>query len=456
MNNDVFTTMDDNQFAAAWPTLTDAERSAAPAGFERYRRVMAVSTGIRSAVHRDETLQAPSAYSTHNRPRAVLVKASTLTPEPIRWLWDGWLARGKLHVLAGAPGTGKTTIAMSLAATLSAGGRWPDGARSSAASVVVWSGEDDAGDSLQPRLALAGANLDRVHFLTGMTEQGKDRSFDPANDIASLREALMGQDVQLLIIDPIVAAIAGDSHKNAEVRRGLQPLVDLAAEMGVAVLGITHLSKGTSGRDPLERVTGSLAFGAVARVVFLAAKRQDPGDDAGQDTRLFVRVKSNVGADGGGFQYGVEQGEIASCPGVIGSAVRWGDALHGEARELLAEADATPDASGDSMTDAKTFLADLLADGPVPVKAIRADAEGAGFSWATIRRAQGAIGVEAVKQGGSFGGAAQKWVWRMPTSGAPLKMLKTTEDAEGAHTILLSTFSKSEHLQSNQTIEADI
>lgn len=453
MNNDVFTTMDDNQFAAAWPTLTDAERSAAPAGFERYRRVMAVSTGNRSAVHRDETLQAPSAYSTHNRPRAVLVKASTLTPEPIRWLWDGWLARGKLHVLAGAPGTGKTTIAMSLAATVSAGGRWPDGTRSAAASVVVWSGEDDAGDVLQPRLALAGANLDRVSFLTGMSEQGKDRSFDPAHDIASLREALMGQDVQLLIIDPIVAAISGDSHKNAEVRRGLQPLVDIAAEMGVAVLGITHLSKGTAGRDPLERVTGSLAFGAVARVVFLAAKRQDPGDDAGQDNRLFVRVKSNVGADGGAFQYGVEQGEIASCPGVIGSAVRWGDALHGEARELLAEADATPDSNGDSVHDAKTFLADLLADGPVPSSAVRADCEGAGYAWSTVRRAQKALGIEAKKEGGRLGGKAQKWLWCLPASGGAQKVLKNAEDA---HTNLLSAFCNSERLLPNQTIEADI
>jgi putative DNA primase/helicase len=416
-----------------------------------------VSGMIKWASDRDaaQRVEVSQVVITRERPRAVMVKASTLTPEPIRWLWPGWLARGKLHILAGAPGTGKTTIAISLAATLSAGGRWPDGTRSAAASVVVWSGEDDAGDVLQPRLALAGADLDRVRFLTGISEQGKDRSFDPAHDIASLRDALVGQGVQLLIIDPIVSAIAGDSHKNAEVRRGLQQLVDLAVEMGVAVLGITHLSKGTAGRDPLERVTGSLAFGAVARVVFIAAKNQDQGDD-GRDDRLFVRVKSNIGADGDGFAYGVEQGEIPSCPGVIGSAIRWGEALHGEARELLADADASPDASGDSMTDAKTFLADLLAAGPVPVKAIRADAEGAGYSWGTIRRAQSAIGVEAVKQGGNFGGPSQKWVWRMPTTGAPPKMLKSTEGAEGAQVISLSTFSKSEHLQSSKTIEVDI
>jgi putative DNA primase/helicase len=449
MSADVFAEMNDNQFAAAWPMLTDAERSAAPAGFKRYSQVMGAIGRTIAAVP-----QAPSADSTRQRPRAVLVKASDLRPEPVDWYWPGWLARGKFHILGGPAGCGKTTITTSLAGTLSAGGRWPDGTRSPAAGVVIWTGEDDPADTLAPRLALAGANLDRVSFLAGVDHQGERRAFDPARDIAHLRDALVAADVGLLIIDPIVAAVAGDGHKNSEVRRGLQPMVDLAMELGVAVIGVTHLSKGTAGRDPLERVTGSLAFGAVARVVFIAAKNQDQGD--GRDDRLFVRVKSNLGPDGGGFAYSVEQAEIPAYPGVVGSAIRWGGALHGEARDLLAEADATPDSSGDSVHDAKTFLAGLLADGAVPVNAIRADAEGAGFTWATIRRAQKAIGVEAVKQGGNFGGPSQKWVWRMPTAGAPLKMLKRTEDAEGAQVISLSTFSKSEHLQSSKTIEVDL
>jgi putative DNA primase/helicase len=262
----------------------------------------------------------------------------------------------------------------------------------------------------------------------------------------------MASDVGLLIVDPIVAAIAGDSHKNAEVRRGLQPLVDLAAELGVAVVGISHLSKGTQGRDPLERLTGSLAFGAVARVVFVAARNQDHGDDE-QDVRLFVRVKSNIGPDGGGFAYSVEQAEIPSFPGVVGSTIRWGDALHGEARELLADADATPDSSGDSVHDAKTFLADLLADGAVPVNAVRADALGAGFTWATIRRAQKAIGAEAIKEGGRLGGKAQRWSWCLPASSGSQKVLK---NPEGAQQNSVSTFCKSEHLLQNLTVEADV
>ena len=104
--------------------------------------------------------------------------------------------------------------------------------------------------------------------------------------------------LKLIVLDPVVAAVTGDSHKNTETRRGLQPVVDLAAELDCAVLGITHLSKGTSGREPLERVAGSIAFGAVARIVLATVKSTDPNVP-----RRLVRAKSNLGPDTGGFEY---------------------------------------------------------------------------------------------------------------------------------------------------------
>lgn len=109
--------------------------------------------------------------------------------------------------------------------------------------------------------------------------------------------------VRLLIVDPVVSAVAGDSHKNTEVRTAMQPLVDLASHLGAAVVGITHHSKGTVGRDPTERVTDSIAFTAVVRVVLLAAKVKD---DQGNDKRILVRSKSNIGPDDGGFEYCIE------------------------------------------------------------------------------------------------------------------------------------------------------
>jgi putative DNA primase/helicase len=374
-----------------------------------------------------------------------LICASDVIPEPITWLWNGWLAAGKMHVFGGAPGTGKTTISMGLAATVTTGGRWPDGTRSIAGNVVIWSGEDDPADTLIPRLSLSGADLSRVFFIADIREGNERRSFDPARDMEPLRRKLAEiGGVRLLIVDPVVSAIAGDSHKNAEVRRGLQPLVDLAGSMRCALLGITHFSKGTGGRDPVERLTGSLAFGALARVVLVAAKHQEEGED-GRTVRLFCRAKSNIGPDDGGFEYNLHQAELKTHPGIFASSVLWGEAVEGAARELLATADATgDDGEGGTLADAKRFLADLLADGPLPTKTIKADADGAGYSWATIRRAQKALGIEPVKEGMKAG-----WVWRMPA-----KMLKNTEDAQQK---VVSTFEEIEHLRGgSRAVEVEI
>ncbi|GHU20032.1 hypothetical protein FACS189475_08270 [Betaproteobacteria bacterium] len=343
-----------------------------------------------------------------------LIRASDISPEPISWLWNGWLAAGKMHILGGAPGTGKTTISMALAATVTTGGRWPDGTRSMSGNVVIWSGEDDPADTLVPRLILSGADPKRVRFIKGVLEGNEKRSFDPATDMEPLRRALVEiGGVKLLVVDPIVSAITGDSHKNAEVRRGLQPLVDLASELDCALLGITHFSKGTGGRDPTERITGSLAFGALARIVMVAAKHQDSSDN-GKASRILCRAKSNIGPDEGGFEYDLQQDELRTHPGIFSSCVLWGDAIEGTARELLAAADATgDDGEGSTLSEAENYLLELLSGGELSSKKIKSDAKDAGFSWRTIRRAQENIGIKPRREGFGKNGF---WVWKLSDS----------------------------------------
>ena len=363
-----------------------------------------------------------------------MLRGCDLKPEAISWIWPGWLAAGKLHILGGAPSTGKTTIGMSLAATVSTGGSWPDGTRSPQGNVVIWSGEDDPADTLVPRLILSGANLNRVYFVGDVVDGNGKRSFDPARDMKPLADKLAEiGNVRLLIVDPIVSAIAGDSHKNAEVRRGLQPLVDLAGLMRCALVGITHFSKGTGGRDHVERITGSVAFGALARVVLEAARHQEE-DEGGHTRRVLLRAKSNIGPDDGGFEYDLHQAELKLHPGIFASSVLWGEAVEGAARELLATADATGD-DGGALGDAERFLADLLADGPLPSRAIKADADGAGYSLATIRRAQKALGIEAIKTRGKDA----KWMWSLPAS-AP-KDTRCSQDAQQKNMSTLSNMS---------------
>jgi putative DNA primase/helicase len=361
----------------------------------------------------DETEPTEPATAAHaSADIAVTLKpASSFRVEPIRWLWQGWLAMGKVHILAGSPGTGKTSISMAMAATISMGGRWPDGTRAAPGDVVIWSGEDDPADTLIPRLMAAGADLSRVQVVIGAVGADGARSFDPAEDVAALADALGAMDPPpaLLIVDPIVSAVAGDSHKNAEVRRALQPLVDLAMARRVAVLGITHFSKGSTGRDPVERVTGSLAFGALARIVMAAAKRSD--EDGGG--RILARGKSNIGRDDGGFLYDLDICEAA--PGIETTRILWGEPIEGTARDLLGTAESASDPEERSMTsEAMDWLREHLADGPRKSKDCQREAREAGISDKALRTARERLGIKPTK-GGFSGG----WYWDLPRQDAP-------------------------------------
>ena len=349
----------------------------------------------------------------------VLVRGSELAPEAVNWLWEGWLALGKLGVLAGPPGCGKTTLALACMATVTSGGRWPDGSRCPVGNVLIWSGEDDPSDTLLPRLIAAGADRSRVYFVTGSRINGEVLPFDPSRDLVQLSaQAEKIGNVRLLVVDPVVSAVTGDSHKNTEVRRSLQPLVDLGGYLGAAVLGISHFSKGTGGKDPTERVTGSVAFGAVARVVMVAAK---VADEAGEPRRIFARSKSNIGPDDGGFEYTLEQ--VEAVPGIFASRVLWGKALPGSARDLLREAD-EDDPDGGSEGGVNDFLRSLLADGPVSAKSIKADADGAGYAWRTVHRAADRLGVERRKDGMKGG-----WVWALTAARRCHERPEGAEDA---------------------------
>ena len=242
----------------------------------------------------------PTAINQQTTCRVNLTNAASIRPESISWFWRGWIAAGKVHILAGPAGHGKTTVLIKLGSTITIGGCLPDGTQAPKGDIAMWSGEDDPADTIIPRLLACGADLNRVHIIQGVIDTGGQRSFDPALDIPLLRQSLIGKSIKLLIIDPIVSAVSGDSHKNAEVRRALQPLVDLAAELDCAVYGITHFTKGTAGREPVERVTGSLAFGALTRIVTVATKLPNDGNHP-HGARLFARAKSNIGPDGGGF-----------------------------------------------------------------------------------------------------------------------------------------------------------
>ena len=373
-------------------------------------------------------------HATGTSPGVEIVRGDSIRPEPIDWILPGWLAAGKLHILAGQAGTGKTSIALSLAAIMSVGGELPGGVRVVPGDTLIWSGEDDPADSIIPRFLANGGDPARLHIVKGARDDdGRVRPFDPATDMPALLSAASKiVDLRLVILDPVVSAVSGDSNKNAEVRRGLQPVVDTAASLGAAVLGITHYSKGTAGRDPTERVTGSLAFGALARLVMGTAKGALDGDP-----RRLIRTKSNIGPDGGGFEYDLLQVAVDASRGIFGQRVNWGAALEGSARELLADVEGTDQGKeAPERGAAALWLEQFLAQGPVAAAEVQRKSEMMGLSWTTVRRAQKALGIKPRKLG--MGGG---WTWQLPSAEA------AHEDTEDAHPKEVSAFGAGEHLR---------
>lgn len=339
-------------------------------------------------------------------PRIVRIRCGAdITPQAITWLWPGWLPAGKLTILAGTAGTGKTTLALALAAVITAGGRWPDGTVSKGkGNVLIWSSEDVADDTLVPRLIASGADLSRCHFIEGISQGGESMPFDPSQDIVELHRAAdeMGG-VSLLLIDPIVSAVSGDMHRANDVRRSLQAVVDFASAYDCAVIGITHFSKGGAGKSPQERVIGSQAFGALARMVLVAAKEEN------STRRVLARAKSNIAPDDGGVAYALELVTLDS--GIETTKAVWDGVIEGTAREILGDVEIDEEQDGDSKDELKRMLVDILraAGGKMPVKGLMSEVKDSGHSWDTAKRLKKSLGI--VSEKADMNGP---WYWRLP------------------------------------------
>lgn len=340
---------------------------------------------------------------TKNNATLNIVNMSDIQAQPITWLWDGWLPLGKMTILAGAGGCGKTNLSLALIATITTGGVFPDGSKcSNVGKVLIYSTEDDPADTLKPRLIANDADISKVSIISGRTnEKGELEPFDPAQDFPKIEEYIkLNPDVKLLMIDPIISAVSGDMNKANDVRRSLQPLVDLANEYKFSVLGITHFSKGSGGSSPADRIIGSQAFTALARMAWSAAKRGDEGDC------ILVRAKSNNSILEGGVRYQIESETVLDD--IETTKTVWLGTIEGTAKELLNEAESSE--SNSSTVDlAKEFLIDILSSvEKMPASEVQEEAKNAGYSVASIRRAKDNLNIKPFKDGSA-------WYWKLPS-----------------------------------------
>ncbi|KAB2925082.1 MAG: AAA family ATPase [Candidatus Contendobacter sp.] len=345
-----------------------------------------------------------------------IIELADVIPEPVRWLWPGRFALGKLSLVAGYPGLGKSQFTASLAAVVTTGGTWPVTGEAAGApgDVLFLSAEDDPADTIRPRLEAAGADLRRCRIMGSVRgaqaspARQKRRCFNLLDDLPNLERALKRQPARLVVIDPLSAYMGDsrrvDTHKTSDVRSVLAPLVELASANRAAVVGIFHLNK-REGSSAMDRINGSGAFVAAARAVWLIAK-----DKEEKAARVFVQVKNNLAADQDGLKFEIRPCDVRTADGDIPtSCLSW------RPERVNIDADEALVGGGwnerrNVVEDAGQFLERFLSTGRHPATDILNAASAAGLSEKSVYRAKKNLRITATKGKGN----RQGWVWSLP------------------------------------------
>lgn len=335
--------------------------------------------------------------------RVRLLKLSDVQEEPVRWLWPHRLPRGKLAILEGHPGLGKSTLATDVIAAVTGGGSIA-GHRLARPEHVVWMSYEDArADTLKPRLLAAGGDPSRVHLPELQLPEGLAIGLELPTHILDLERELQEKGVQpaLVVIDPLAEALSAsvDSHREQEVRRALAALTDFAARNDTCVLLIRHLRKQATGRA-ITSGGGSIGFAAAARVVL----RIDEDPDR-PELRLLSTVKNNLAPKDPTISFELAQGRERSV-----ATVRWKGEVDWSADEL--DGRDCLGRSGQS-SEVRAWLETLLSRGPRHSREVHSEGREEGFSKNAIERAATALGIRRRQKGV---GGKKRSLWSLPKS----------------------------------------
>jgi hypothetical protein len=326
---------------------------------------------------------------------------SDVEPERVDWLWRGRIPKGKLTVLDGDPGLGKSAATLDLAARVSAGLDLPDGTPCEAAGAVICSAEDGLADTIRPRLDTAGGDPSRVLSLATVTdEEGLQRPISIPQDVPIIEEGIRRIGAVLVVIDPLMAFFGSDidSYKDQNVRRALAALASLGERTGAAIVIVRHLNK-SGGKTPIYRGGGSIGIIGAARSGMMVG--EDPDDE---NRRVLAPVKSNLAAPAPSLSFVLEEAENGAV------RVRWLGETEVAATDLLS---APREEDSSALGEARNFLVDLLQDGPVPYAEVEAAAEQAGITMRTVKRAKKDLGVESHREGEGGRQGGGRWVWSL-------------------------------------------
>ncbi len=332
--------------------------------------------------------------------RGTLVEVSSVPAGDVRWLWPGKIPIGKLSLLVGDPGRGKSLLTLDLATRLSLGAPWPDGQPNTLrpSTTLLLSAEDDVGDTIRPRLEAMGADVRYVRSMRGLFGGGICRGFQFPHDLPTLEEAVKNTpDVRLVVIDPLMAFLsAGTANSGSALRAFLATVQEMAERLGFAVIAISHLTK-SSGAGLIYRAMGSLALVAASRAVWTLWPDMDE-----PERTFFIPLKCNLSAALHAHAYRI----VASPLNPKQPTLIWEPEPIRMA--LLSTSTANP---MPRMRDQQcvSWLRCLLKNGPVPSSDLEKAAGEEGYGRIIFRRAKRILGVLHEPHG-----ARGTWLCRLP------------------------------------------
>lgn len=343
------------------------------------------------------------------------IRMSKVAARAIVAVWPGVLYLGKVTVMAGVPGDGKSLGAEDIAARVSMGKPWPCGDGTfERGNVLLLTAEDDPADTIRPRLDVAGADCAAIELIQGayhVDQATGERALTAVSlidDLPAIESRIIAIAAKLLVIDPLTSFATSDTNKTADMRRLFDSIAQMAARTGIAVLVITHLNKRSDARKAAQMIAGSHIIVAAVRVALVTAR--DPNDNG---RRLLLPIKCNIAADNGGFAFRIAAVDHPVCGDV--PRVEWETERVVDLSADDALIDSTPRAQAavEKTNEVRDWLRDLLRVEPVLAATMWLRAKEKGYGERRVKSSLKAIG--AVCEILGFQG---KWHWRLPESGA--------------------------------------